>query len=117
MKNRLFTMRVSDEERQQLKALAAASGDDGMSLADLIRQCLQTATVGRRPPRQQRTEVVASPLIVLAVSKCGSNLNQLARHANRFQSAANAVQIIAALIAIERQLSAALEDARQKRQD
>lgn len=106
MRDRLFTMRITDSERQQWIALAAASG---LTLADLVRNKLQTELVGRQPIRRQKTRVVPDTALLLAVARCGNNLNQLARWANRYKPAANALHAIAALVAIERQLSAALD--------
>ena len=93
-------VKVSAAEREQWQQLAEA---EGVTLADLIRGKLGAAAEGRRP-RQRRASRKADPALLAALGKIGSNLNQIARWANAYKSAADAVQVIGALAAVERLL-------------
>lgn len=88
-------IRCSEEERTAWKAKADAAG---LTLSALVRQSLgrvRTWTaVDRRAVRDQ----------VLQLARIGNNLNQIARWANTHKSAADAAQVIEALIGIERLL-------------
>ena len=110
-KKRLFTLRTNDAELQKWQALALASG---LTLADLIRQQLQSALVGRHPVRQQTVRPVANPLTLLAIARAGNCINQIAKACNTHKSRIDSVQVIAALIAIDRRLAAELDAASKK---
>lgn len=91
-------IKVAQEERDAWQAAAEA---DGVTLADLIRSRMSTATVDREP-RRRRAARRADPALLAAMARIGSNLNQVARWANTYKRSADAVPIIAALVAIER---------------
>lgn len=97
-------VKASLDERSAWQALAAA---EGLTLADLIRARLAANQVGRSPRRQARAKA-ADPALLAGIAKAGNNLNQLARWANTHKGAADAVQVLAALAAIERQISSFL---------
>lgn len=110
-KERVLTIRTTPDELKKWQALADSSG---VTLSDLIRQHLNSDLVGRQPVRQPRTRTVENRALIAIISRTGSLTNQIARWCNTYKSRADAVQVIAALITIERQLSAALDDARAK---
>lgn len=66
-------VRVSEEERERLKAIAKAANS---TVSNLLRAPL---TGGSIKVQQVAT---ADPDLLLALNKIGNNLNQLARHAN-----------------------------------
>ncbi len=87
--------RVSPAELADWRAKAAAAG---VPLSDLLRQAMartRTWTAAAADAERERTRQVA---------RIGSNLNQLARWANRHASAVEAVEVIANLVAFEREL-------------
>ena len=87
--------RVSPAELADWRAKAAAAG---VPLSDLLRQAMartRTWTAAAAEVKRERTRQVA---------RIGSNLNQLARWANRHASAVEAVEVIANLVAFEREL-------------
>ena len=88
-------LRVSPAEIAEWRAKAAAVG---VPLSDLLRQAMartRTWTAAAADAERERTRQVA---------RIGSNLNQLARWANRHASAVEAVEVIAHLVAFERDL-------------
>ena len=87
--------RVSPAELADWRAKAAAAG---VPLSDLLRQAMsrtRTWTAAAADAERERTRQVA---------RIGSNLNQLARWANRHASAVEAVEVIVHLVAFEREL-------------
>ena len=87
--------RVSPAELADWRAKAAAVG---VPLSDLLRQAMartRTWTVASTDIERERTRQVA---------RIGNNLNQLARWANRHASTVEAVEVIANLVAFEREL-------------
>jgi hypothetical protein len=66
----------------------------------------------RHPPRkrpQLHQASPADPVLVAKIAQLGNNLNQVARWANRYKSAADASQVLLALAAIEQHLNVILE--------
>ena len=89
--------RVSEAELAVWQAKAAAAG---VSLSELLRQAMartQTWTAPAREVESARTRQVA---------RIGSNLNQIARWANRHLDDLAAVEVLAHLVAIEREVAA-----------
>ena len=89
--------RVTPSELEQWRAKARAAG---VSLSELLRQAMtrtRTWTAAAREAERERT---------LQLARIGSNLNQIARWANTHKSTAEAVEVIAHLAAIERELGA-----------
>lgn len=85
-------VRVTPEERERFQRKAKALD---MSLADLVRQCLQQKRVRSTGAERARN---------LALARIGNNLNQIARYANTHKGGSDAIRIIAWLISIRRQL-------------
>ena len=87
--------RVSPAELADWRAKAAVAG---VPVSDLLRQAMartRTWTAAATEVERERTRQVA---------RIGNNLNQLARWANRHASAVEAVEVIAYLVAFEREL-------------
>ena len=85
--------RVSPAERADWLAKAAAVG---VSLSDLLRQAMARTWTWTAPAvavERERT---------VQIARIGNNLNQLARWANTYGERAEAVEVIAHLVAIER---------------
>ena len=108
MRDKWLHLRLSESERASWQAAAAEAG---VTLADLIRQRMgDAATTKRKPTTRQRRMAApaADPALLAGIAKAGNNLNQLARWANTYRGTADQVQVLAALAAIERQLSSFL---------
>ncbi|MXW70533.1 MAG: MobC family plasmid mobilization relaxosome protein [Acidobacteria bacterium] len=92
-----INVRLSAAERAAWRAKAAAAG---VPLSDLLRQAMartRTWTAADAAVERERTRQVA---------RVGNNLNQLARWANTHPSEAEAVEVIAGLLSVERSLLA-----------
>lgn len=92
-------VRVSEEERDLWQAMAK---EQELTLADLIRQAVGGVKTVDREPKRTRASRTADPELLNALSRIGSNLNQIARWANTHKSAASAMEVIAAMAAIEK---------------
>ena len=89
--------RVSPAELADWRAKAVAAG---VPLSALLREAMartRTWTAPAAEVERERTRQVA---------RIGNNLNQIARWANTFASTAEAVEVVAHLVAIERALAA-----------
>lgn len=107
-------MRCTTEEKRQLKRRAAA---DKISVSELLRGALGQI----KAPRRRATPLV-DPQLVTALSRIGTNLNQIARAVNAAQAAGemrqiDSLQLLTELIGIERQMSALLASHRQRDAD
>ena len=74
-----------------------------MSPSELLRQAMartRTWTAKARAEERERTRELA---------RIGANLNQIARWANTYKGDAEAVQVLAHLVAIERDLGALID--------
>jgi len=109
-RTRELTIRVTDEELASIRLAAETSG---LSMADLARRRLLEAgatvnesgiTRRRAVAPKRRPLPVADPSLVREVARVGANLNQVAKWANTYKTAAEAVQITTALIAIREAL-------------
>ena len=88
-------IRASESERAEWHAKARSVG---LSLSDLVRRSVgrvRTWTVAHTELERERTRELA---------RIGSNLNQIARWANVYKENAEAAEIVAHLVAIERAL-------------
>ena len=85
-------IRVHTEERDLLKLNA---GIHGMSVSDYVRQTCLGQRLIRTPEEKRRLRELA---------RIGSNLNQIARWANTYKDSLEAVEVIAALTSLERQI-------------
>ena len=86
-------IRASEAERAEWHAKARSAG---LTLSDLERRSVGRArpwTVAHAEVERERTRELA---------RIGANLNQIARWANTFKANAEAVEIVAHLVAIER---------------
>ena len=99
-------VKVSTDEREHLKMLAHARN---ITVADLIREGVEQRTQGIAPKRQRLT-LAADPALLAALGRIGNNLNQVGRWVNRHKGAADAVQVLASLAAIERELMALMPE-------
>lgn len=88
----------------------------GLSLADLIRQRMGDARLSleRKPKRVPVKRV--DPELIRELGRIGNNLNQIGRWANTYKADADAEQVLAALLAIERDLSEVRADFAPRRQ-
>ena len=89
-------LRVSPAEVAAWRAKAEAAG---VPLSDLLRQAMartRTWTAAAADVERERTRQVA---------RIGNNLNQIARWANTHADRADAVEVIAHLVAIEREIA------------
>ena len=107
-------MRCTTEEKRQLKRRAAA---DKVSVSELLRGALGQIKTPRRRATPQ-----ADPQLVTALSRIGTNLNQIARAVNAARAAGDmrqidGLQLLAELIGIERQMSSLLASHRQRDTD
>lgn len=96
-------IKVSAEERQQWQAQAQS---EGLTVADLIRSRLNVKIVDR-PPRTKRRTRQADPKLIAWLGRLNSNLNMIAHWCNRYKSRAEVVEVLPALIGIERHIAAA----------
>lgn len=95
-------VKLSEEERTTWQSQAVAAG---LTLADLIRERMNTGQVGREPRRRRRLTMDADPALLALLGRLNGNMNSLAHWASIHKSAAEAVQVLAALNAIDRILS------------
>lgn len=94
-------VKVTPKERADWKAAAQA---EGVTVADLIRKRMGTKKEGRAP-KKTRAARRADPRLLQAAGRIGSNLNQIARWCNTHCENADAVQVLAALVAIDQALT------------
>lgn len=92
----------SSEEKALIRQAAA---DRGLSMSAMLRQLATGAAPKRRKPAPH-----VDPALVLAVSRYGGNLNQIARWINTATrtgraSEIQALRVAAALVGIERRLA------------
>ena len=95
-RDRVLRVRVTRGEIDGWRRLAEASG---MSLSELVRRSAGRARAWH--PDRARIERERT----LQIARIGGNLNQLARWANTHKSAADAVRVTAALVALRRELA------------
>ena len=93
VRNAAVVVRVYPEERDIIRFNAEPYG---MSMSDYIRQTCLGIRLRRTPEEKRRLRELA---------RIGANINQLARWANTYKRAAEAVEILAALADIERRLA------------
>ena len=86
-------VRMFPEERDILRFNA---GLHGMSMSEYIRQTCLGIRLRKTPEEKRRLRELA---------RIGANINQLARWANTYKRAAEAVKVLAALAAIERRIA------------
>jgi len=93
-------VKVTPAERLAWKAAAATAG---LTVADLIRQRMDTKPEGRAP-KKTRAARRADPELIRAIGRVGNNMNQIAKWCNTYAESRDAVQVLAALVSIEQML-------------
>lgn len=88
-----IVVRLLPEERDAMRLNA---GVHGLSMSDYIRQTCLGIRLRRTPEEKRRMRELA---------RIGANLNQLAKWANTYKRSAEALEILAALAAIERTIT------------
>lgn len=106
-RNAIIMFRCTETEKAVLRARAETAG---LSAAELLREALGLAQPRRRKP---------VPRLVLALGRIGGNLNQIARQLNvaalrQALGPTDALGVAAALVSIDRQLSAIRAEAMEK---
>ena len=86
-------VRVFPEERDILRFNA---GLHGMSMSEYVRQTCLGIRLRKTPEEKRRLRELA---------RIGANINQLARWANTYKRAAEAVEVVTALAGIERRIA------------
>ena len=86
-------VRVLPEERDILRFNAALHG---MSMSEYIRQTCLGIRLRKTPEEKRRLRELA---------RIGANINQLARWANTYKRTAEAVEVLTALVDIERRIA------------
>ena len=89
-RNLWIKMRVTPEEKKDITAKAEGQGQ---TVTDFIRQRALDYRLRQTPLEKER---------LLQLARIGANLNQLARWANRHKSRADAMEVLAALMSLER---------------
>jgi hypothetical protein len=87
-------LRVSPAEKE---AIVAKAEMQGQSLTDFLRQRALDYRLRQTPLEKERVRQLA---------RIGSNLNQLARWANMYKGRAEALDVLVALVSLEREASA-----------
>lgn len=99
IKDKRINIKVTSAERKEWQSMAKAKN---MTVADLIRDALGREKVGIAPKR--RASRKADPVLIANLARIGNNLNQIARWANTYKSDAEAVEVVAGLMSIEKNL-------------
>ncbi len=86
---------MSDEEKSEIDKKAVAVG---VSVADWIRQSLCRVRTWTAKDKETERERIRE------IRRIGQNLNQIARWCNQYKSDADAVSVIAHLVAIEEKI-------------
>lgn len=98
-KSTYLTIRLSEEEGYRLPAMAEAAG---MTKSRFARSVIFNAEVVTIP---QDTSLLRAQNLLLA--QFGNNLNQLARHANRYRGGADSAKLTASIRALDESWRAA----------
>ena len=93
VRNAAVVVRVYPEERDIIRFNAEPYG---MSMSDYIRQTCLGVRVRRTLEEKRR---------LCELARIGANINQLARWANAYKRAVEAVEVLAALVGIERRIA------------
>lgn len=98
----LLRIRLNDAEHERLKALAA---DAGMTPSVLVRDHIDKLRVRNRSDEQQR---------VAMLNRINGNINMVARWCNTHKGAADTVEVVTHLQAIQRAVEAVADQQGQK---
>ncbi len=85
-------LRVTPAEKEAITAKAASQGQ---TVTDFIRQRALDYRLRQTPQEKERVRQLA---------RIGANLNQLARWVNIYKRRAEAIDVLAALVSLEREL-------------
>lgn len=103
-RDRILSIRLTPAEADDLAAKAAASG---IGVSDYVRHAIAgTPVPERRRARAGQAGGTVSPAVLVALARAGNNLNQIARWAQVHKGAMSAVSVVAALLRLERSLTA-----------
>ncbi len=91
-KSLFLKVRISQNEKEIIEAKAK---ENGLSTSDYIRQT--TLNYRLRNSKLQKESLCS-------IARIASNMNQVARHANIYQSNANALHILVSLCEIEKSI-------------
>ncbi|MBH2586100.1 plasmid mobilization relaxosome protein MobC [Serratia marcescens] len=91
-RNQMLRVRFSDTEWQALQGLADAAS---MSMSEVVRDHLGKVKIRNRKDERDR---------VVMLNRINANLNMIARWVNTHKGAADAVQVVTHLMAIEREI-------------
>ena len=91
-KNHMLRVRFSDSEWEALQTLSESAG---MSMSELVRDHLSKVRVRNRKDEKDR---------VVMLNRINANLNMIARWVNTHRGAADAVEVISHLMAIEQSI-------------
>jgi len=86
----MLRVRFSDAEWEALKVLSESAG---MSMSEMVRDHLGKVQVRNRKDEKDRTAML---------NRINANLNMIARWVNTHRGAAESIEVISNLIAIER---------------
>lgn len=106
-RNKWVHVKVSEFERSEWQRLAEKFG---ASVSDLIRFSVGGAELTNREVPKEIPVKRVDPELIRELGRIGNNLNQVGRWANTYKADADAAQILGALIALERELSAIRAD-------
>lgn len=95
-------IRTTEEEKAAWQKQAE---DQKMTLADLVRRRLGDSQPVDREPKKTRSGRKKDTVLLSNIGRVGSNLNQIAKWANTYKDAAEAAEVLLALVAIEQHLS------------
>jgi len=91
-RNNMLRVRFSDAEWQALQDLAESAS---MTMSEVIRDHLGKVKIRNRKDERDR---------VVMLNRINANLNMIARWVNTHKGAADAVQVVTHLMAIEREI-------------
>ena len=91
-RNNMLRVRFSDAEWQALQDLAELAG---MTMSEVVRDHLGKVKIRNRKDEKDR---------VVMLNRINANLNMIARWVNTYKGKGDAVQVVAHLIAIEREI-------------
>lgn len=97
VRTNFLKIRASESELSAWREKAKAAE---LSLSELLRQSLDQATVANRNDHQR---------LIIALTRLGVNLNQIAAWVNRSGDSLDALTVIPYLIDLERQVAALVE--------
>ena len=89
-RNRIVRVRFSDAEWEALQALSESAG---MTMSELVRGHLKKIKVRNRQDEKAR---------VIMLNRINANLNMIARWVNTHRGAAEGVEVVSYLMAVER---------------